>query len=156
MTRRRILFTITIVFLVAIGGIGGWLWFEDSRPPERSVEALCQRLAGTSGLDAAIATLDPTRLGPLTAALEQSVEVAPTDIAAQLRELATFVREVTDAVRAEPLDKRAALAAALDARQDRVDSIGMAGRAVESWNARNCGSTLRSTTTSPRTTTTRR
>lgn len=147
MTRRRVLFAVAALFLVAGSVVGTWLWLAHERTVNRSAAALCERLAETSGLDAAIVSLDPTRLGPLVAALEASVEVAPAEIVEPLVVLSTFVGEVADVVRAEPTDKRAALVAALAARQDRVDEVGAAGRAVEGWNSSNCGTTLRSTTT---------
>lgn len=155
MTRRRVAFALLAVLLVAGVGVGTWLWLTRERPPTRSATALCERLSGTVGLDMAIVTLDPTRLGPLVAELEQSVLVAPPDILEPLSNLASFVGEVTDAVRAEPTDKKQALVDALAARQDRVDSVTNAGVLVEQWTQANCGTALRSTTsTTSRTTTT--
>lgn len=157
MARRRTAYLVLAVVVVGAIGVGAWLWTTRDRPPERSVPALCERLAATNGLDTAIVTLDPTRLGPLVAALERSVPVAPDDIAAPLSTLATFVREVTDDVRREPTDKKQALVDALAARQDRVDAVTEAGTAVEQWSRTNCGTGLRPTTsTTARTTTTRR
>lgn len=147
MTRRRVLLTIAALFVVGVVGAGAWLLVTEERTSPRSAAALCERLAETSGLDDAIVTVDPTRLGPLVSALERASQSAPPEVAGQLDLLTTFVVEVAAEVRAEPTDKRGALADALAARQDRIDAVSAAGAAVEQWNAANCGTSLRSTTT---------
>lgn len=146
MARRLVLGALVAVIVVAaVAGV--FLWVTRERAPERSATAFCTELAATNGLDGALVTLDPTRLGPLVSALERASKVAPPDIAAQVATLSTFVGEVTDAVRAEPTDKKKALADALAQRQERIDEVTAAGRAVEDWSLTNCGTTLRSTTT---------
>lgn len=147
MTRRRVLLAITAIFVIGVVGAGVWLWIAEETTSPRSAAALCERLAETSGLDDAIVTVDPTRLGPLVSALERATQSAPPEIAEQLDILTTFVVEVADEVRAEPTDKRGALTEALAARQDRIDTVSAAGAAVEQWNGANCGTSLRSTTT---------
>ncbi|MBU3702519.1 MAG: hypothetical protein FGM58_10800 [Acidimicrobiia bacterium] len=147
MTRRRVLLAITAIFVIGVVGAGVWLWIAEETTSPRSATALCERLAETSGLDDAIVTVDPTRLGPLVSALERATQSAPPEIAEQLDILTTFVVEVADEVRAEPTDKRGALTEALAARQDRIDTVSAAGAAVEQWNGANCGTSLRSTTT---------
>lgn len=134
-----------LVIGVVVAGV--WLWIAEERASPRSTAALCERLAETSGLDDAIATIDPTRLGPLVSALERATRSAPPEIAGQLDVVATFVAEVTAEVRAEPTDKRGALTEALAARQDRIDSVSAAGADVERWSLTNCGTALRSTIT---------
>ena len=147
MTRRRILLGLAVLMVLAVAGAGAWLWFTEERAPARSPALLCDRLSEASGLDDAIVTGDPTRLGPLVSALERATQGAPPEIAAQLDVLTTFVVEVTDEVRAEPTDKRRALVDALAARQDRIDAVSSAGAAVEEWTRVNCATSLRPTTT---------
>lgn len=147
MTRRRVLLAIAAVFVVGVIGAGVVLWIAEEKASPRSAAALCERLAETTGLDEAIVSVDPTRLGPLVSALERAVQSAPSEIAGQLDTLTAFVVEVAEEVRAEPTDKRRALTDALAARQDRIDSVSIAGAAVEQWNTANCGTSLRSTTT---------
>lgn len=147
MTRRRVLLALTVVFVVGVVGAGVWLWLTEETTPPRSPAALCERLAEASGLDDAIVTVDPTRLGPLVSALERATQSAPPEISKQLELLTTFVVEVAAEVRAEPNDKRGALADALSVRQDRTEAVSAAGAAVELWTSANCGTSLRSTTT---------
>lgn len=147
MTRRRVLLAIAGLFVVGVVGAGLWLWIAEESTPARSGPTLCERLAETTGLDDAIVTVDPTRLGPLVSALERAAQSAPPEIAGPLDILTGFVVEVTEEVRVEPIDKRGALASALAARQDRIDTVSAAGAAVEQWYGANCGSSLRSTTT---------
>lgn len=154
--RRRLLYGVLVLALLGGTGLGLW-WTSRETPDGPSVEATCARLQAAQGLDAAIVGLDPNRLGPLVTELDGAVLVAPADVAEQLRTLAAFVGEIAEEIRAEPTDKRGALTAALAARQDRVDAVGAAGTAVETWFGDNCGGTLRATTTTaPRSTTTTR
>ncbi|MFM8861119.1 MAG: hypothetical protein ACKOIA_01455 [Acidimicrobiia bacterium] len=147
MTRRRVLLTLIVVLVLGGVAVGVWLWIAEERSAPDATGSLCERLAETAGLDEAIVTVDPTRLGPLVSALERANRSAPPEIAEQLDILTAFVVEVTDEVRAEPTEKRRALTEALAARQDRIDAITAAGSAVEKWNQLNCGTSLRSTTT---------
>ena len=144
--RRRSLLIVALgLALLGLAGAGVWMVLE--RPQTRSAEGLCDQLGQVTSLSQSIVTLDPTTLGPQVAQLQRAAAVAPSDIEAQITVLSTFVTEIADIVRASPTDKKAALTAALAERQDRVDSVTVAGQAVEAWSLANCGSTLRTTTT---------
>ena len=144
--RRRTTFLLLTVLLAA-AIIGGVVWFLTNRPQTRSAARLCEELTSVASLSQSIATLDPTTLGPQVADLQRATKVAPSDIQAQLTELATFVEEIADAVRASPTEKKEALTSALAERQSQVDAVSAAGQAVEAWSVANCGTPLRSTTT---------
>jgi len=144
------------VTLVVIAIAGGTVWALKDKPQVRSAEKLCTQLGAVTALSSSLVTLDPTTLGPQVAELERAKAVAPADIDSQLTVLADFVQEIAEAVQASPVDKKAALTAALAERQGRVDEVTAAGQAVESWSIANCGVPLRSTTTQKSTTTTRR
>jgi len=152
-TRSLIILGVILV-LVAIAGAAIWAFGPRAESP--SAEKLCERLASVASLSSAMVTLDPTTLGPQAADLRRAVDVAPQEIRADLETLATFVTEIADEVRESPVDKKAALTAALAARQDRVDTVTAAGRSVETWTLDNCGAPLRTTTTQQASTTTRR
>lgn len=143
--RRSLLIVAFGLALLGLAGAGVWMVLE--RPQTRSAEGLCEQLGQVTSLSQSIVTLDPTTLGPQVAQLQRAAAVAPSDIEAQITVLSTFVTEIADIVRASPTDKKAALTAALAERQDRVDSVTVAGQAVEAWSLANCGSTLRTTTT---------
>ena len=144
--RRRSLLIVAIgLVLLGLSVAGAWVILD--RPPTRSAEGLCEQLGQVDSLSQSIVTLDPTTLGPQVAQLQRASKVAPSEIQAQLSVLATFVAEIADTVRASPTDKKAALTAALADRQDRIDSVTVAGQAVEAWSMANCGSPLRTTTT---------
>jgi len=142
--RSLILFLLTLAILTA-AGIG--IWAVAKKPQTRSATKLCEQLAQVNTLSTSIVTLDPTTLGPQVAELQRATGFAPSDIQAQLTVLTTFVQEVADAVRASPVDKKAALTTALAERQGRVDEVTAAGQAVEGWTITNCGTSLRTTTT---------
>lgn len=153
--RRRSVVVLAIALVVLVAA-GFGIWFFLKKPQTRSAEKLCTQLGQVTSLSSSLVTLDPTTLGPQVAELKRAADVAPSDIQAQMTILATFVEEVADTVRASPTDKKAALTAALAARQDRIDEVTTAGQAVEAWSSTNCGTTLRSTTTQKSTATTRR
>jgi hypothetical protein len=151
--RSAVLVAVTLIVLAIVGGT---VWALKDKPQVRSAEKLCTQLGAVTALSSSLVTLDPTTLGPQVAELERAKAVAPADIDSQLTVLADFVQEIAEAVRASPVDKKAALTAALAERQGRVDEVTAAGQAVESWSIANCGVPLRSTTTQKSTTTTRR
>jgi len=151
--RSAVLVAVTLIVLAIAGGT---VWALKDKPQVRSAEKLCTQLGAVTALSSSLVTLDPTTLGPQVAELERAKAVAPADIDSQLTVLADFVQEIAEAVRASPVDKKAALTAALAERQGRVDEVTAAGQAVESWSIANCGVPLRSTTTQKSTTTTRR
>ncbi|MEJ6511139.1 MAG: hypothetical protein QNL59_10950 [Actinomycetota bacterium] len=138
---------ILLLVLVILAAIGTGIWAFAKKPQTRSAAKLCEQLSQVDTLSTSIVTLDPTTLGPQVAELQRATSVAPADIQAQLSVLANFVQEVADAVRASPVDKKAALTAALAERQARVDEVTAAGQAFESWTIANCGTSLRTTTT---------
>ena len=151
--RSAIVFLIALL-LLAVAGAGVWKLID--KPQTRSAEKLCAQLGQVTSLSSSLVTLDPTTLGPQVAELQRATSVAPSDIQAQLNVLATFVDEIAEAVRASPVEKKAALTSALAERQGRIDEVTAAGQAVEAWTINNCGVTLRSTTTQKSSTTTRR
>lgn len=144
--RRRSLTVLVVLAVVSVLG-GGAVWYFLSRPEPRSAPKLCSELSQVASLSQSIVTLDPTTLGPQVAQLQRAVEVAPSDIQAQLSVLASFVEELSEAVRAAPTEKKEALVEALAQRQTEVDAVTVAGQAVEAWSVANCGSPLRTTTT---------
>lgn len=153
-TRTRSFVALGLV-LALVAALGAGIWLLRGRSETRSPEKLCARLAPLTTLSSAFVTLDPTTLGPQVSELQRAADVAPKEIRADLDVLATFVEEVADAVRAAPVDKKAALTAALADRQDRIDAVTAAGRSVDEWSTNNCGAPLRTSTTQ-RSSTTRR
>lgn len=154
--RRGVAVVLALVVVAAVA-VGAGL-FVRSRQVERSTAALCEQLTAAQDLDQSFTTLDPTTLDPQVKALRQAAQVAPSDIAPSVDTLADFVGELAGAVDDAGGDPADALTAALEARQDRVDTVTAAGNAVQAWAAANCGLDLgrtgTTTTTAPGTTTT--
>jgi len=86
--------------MLALAGFGAWAFL--NKTETRSTEKLCEKLSAVTALSSSLVTLDPTTLGPQVAELQRAMEVAPSDIQAQLTVLTTFVEEIADAVRASP------------------------------------------------------
>jgi len=129
---------IVVVAVVAIGVVA----FVRSRRIERSVDALCQQLTAAQDLDQSFTTLDPATLDPQVKSLAKAKAVAPDDIKASVDTLADFVSGLAKTVNAAQTDRSTALADALEARQDQVDSVTAAGKAVQQWAQANCGLAL--------------
>ena len=147
--RRFLLIAGTLLFVV-VAGAGAFIYVQ-TRAETASVPVFCERLALAQDLDKSFASLDPTTLGPQTGALQRALRVAPAEIKPQLARLTLFVEQLSDAVRAAPTNKRAALTQALADRQGEIDEISAAGRAVQDWSWANCGIALNETaTTLPR------
>lgn len=148
---------VILVAVLAVAAIAvGAVLFVRARRVERSVEGLCTELTAAQDLDQALTTLDPATLEPQVQALTKAKAVAPDDIKASVETLADFVAGVTQTVSTATGDRQIALADALEARQDEVDTATAAGTAVQQWASVNCGLSLAGTgaTTPGETTTT--
>ncbi len=149
--RLRRFLLIAAVLLVVVGAGAGAFFFVQSRGETASIPVFCERLALAQDLDSSFASLDPTTLGPQTGALQRALRVAPAEIKPQLTTLTIFVEQLSEAVRTAPTNKRDALTQALADRQDEIDGISVAGRAVQDWSLANCGIALNEpATTLPR------
>ncbi|NCY16968.1 MAG: hypothetical protein EBX39_09390 [Actinobacteria bacterium] len=138
-SRRRLLLVVAIGAVI-VAGIVAAAVFVQSGEPVRSVSATCERLAEAKDLDRSLTSLDPITLRDRLDSLEAAGSVAPAEIEPQIATLASFVRELVDQVdRQSQGDRRAALAAALSERADRIDAITAAGDMVQAWASSNCG-----------------
>jgi hypothetical protein len=136
---RRRLLVVTVLAVVIIAGVVGSTMIKHSGQPVRSVAATCSRLTDAKDLDRSLTSLDPATLRERFGALHDAVRTAPTDIEPQIATLSAFVSELIDDVdRAASADRRVALADALSARADQIDSITDAGAEVQVWAATNC------------------
>jgi hypothetical protein len=97
------------------------------------------QLDQAKNLDSALTSLDPATLTPQVQALRAAVPVAPKEIAAQISTLSLFIGSLLNEVDAAAApDRRQVLSDALAQRQDEVDTVTAAGRAVQTWAADNC------------------
>ena len=135
--RRGVVVVLVVVALVVV--VGGAVLVVRARQVDRSVEALCEELTEAQDLDQSLTTLDPTTLEPQVRALQRAQQVAPSDIEPSVAVLARFVDELADEVDRSEGDRSDALTAALEARQDRVDEVTVAGTTVQAWAQANCG-----------------
>ncbi len=134
--------------LIIAAVVGGTL-LKQSGEPVRSVSALCTQLDEAKNLDNALTSLDPTTLAPQVRALKEAAPVAPKEIEPQVSSLSKFVGSLLQEVdAAPPSDRRKVLADALARRQEEIDGITAAGRAVQDWAAQNCNLDLGDSTSS--------
>lgn len=137
-SRRRLIIVLAAGVLVICAVVAGTL-VKRSGEPERSAAALCVQLDQAKNLDSALTSLDPATLTPQVQALRAAVPVAPKEIAAQISTLSLFIGSLLNEVDAAAVpDRRQVLSDALAQRQDEVDTVTAAGRAVQTWAADNC------------------
>jgi hypothetical protein len=143
--RRGVVVAVAVIAVVAV--VGAVVLFVRARQVDRTVEALCAELSEAQDLDQSLTTLDPATLAPQVRALRRAREVAPTEIEPAVSTLADFVVELAAEVDEAEGDRTEAFTLALEARQDRVDTVTEAGADVQAWAQANCGLALVGATT---------
>lgn len=113
---------------------------------ERSVEAFCEQLGRTTGLDDALALLDLDAIETAAAELAKLASVAPEEIRQDVQQIHQVVIELNNAVTAPSVEPADAARDVLRSRADQVAQIERAGKAVQRFAAAQCGVQLVTTT----------
>lgn len=113
---------------------------------ERSVEAFCDQLGRTTGLDDALALLDRDAMEAAAAELSTLASVAPEEIREEVQQIHQVVIELNNAVTDPSVEPADAARDVLRSRADQVAQIERAGKAVQRFAAVQCGVQLVTTT----------
>lgn len=126
------------VALIVVVAVGTTLFIR-SRAPSPSPEAFCSQLAEAEGLETSFARLDVQAIERQVASLRAASQVAPDQVATQVRTVLALTVVVADAVAENPSDPASAVTQVLRDRRDQLPGVAAAGQVVEDYAASTCG-----------------
>lgn len=135
----------------AVALAGGALAAGCAEQPERSDQALCERLPAVARLDESLAIADVTALRTEARELREALAVAPPALEGPLATISASVDALVATIDTATGDRREALTEALRAQEGDADALTAAGQAVSRFSADTCGLDLGSGATVPTT-----
>jgi hypothetical protein len=132
---------VLLLLTALVGGYFAWSGYRE-RNAARSVEAYCQQLPNVRNLDQALGSLDPRAVDTTLPKLEALAAVSPPEIEPQVRTVLDTSRSLVDALGKAGKDDGEALREVWRTKQQELQQIADAGRALERYSLEKCNVAL--------------